>query len=263
MKEATPKQNRIGELIQSVGEDYLATITPPPDAANYKGEATDTPADGLPIPQCATEKPAPLNLEGHGSPLALQVGFYGDIPRWKPGSVIQYATYAGGYPTLEDAKYAANQLIKAANEWNGKNIGVTFRWVANLEDACFVLGYGGEIKGGTLAEAFFPNGNDLNNVIVYKGMFSTEWKSHMWEVFTHELGHVLGLRHEFAMDKDLYGRVEGGSVQFGPRDQYSVMNYRPEPPKITQLDTDGTKSFYRYTGTSISSMAIKDWIPEN
>ena len=259
--EATEKKNRIGELVTHTPDDILATIAPPPDADSYKGGDTATPANGLAVPSCATEAPTPKNLQGHASPLALQVGFFGDIPRWQPGSIIKYATYAGGYPSAADANYASQQLAVAANEWNRREIGVTFKWVRRLEDACFVLGYGGD-QGGVLAQAFFPNGNDLNNVIVYKGAFGSAWKPYMWGVFAHELGHVLGLRHEFAMDLNPDGGVkEGGSVQFGPRDEFSVMNYRQEPPKITQLDADGAKDFYSYTGTSISGMEIKDWIP--
>lgn len=257
IEEPTQKQNRIQELLTHVPGSALETIAPPPDAESFKGEEAPVPEDGLPKPPCTTEQPVPVNLEGRADPLALQVGFNGDIPRWRPGSVLNYATYANGYPNPGQAQYAAEQLCRAANEWNSKNIGVTFRWVANLEDACFVLSYGGNY-GNTLAMAFFPNGNDLNNVTVFEKAFSQEWEPHMWEVFTHELGHVLGLRHEFAVEK------EGGAVQWGPKDEYSVMNYRPEPPKITAHDINGTRQFYQApTGSLIGSMQVKDWIPDN
>ena len=188
LEEATGKKNRIGELLTHIPDDILATITPPPDAETYRGDETATPATGLAIPSCATDAPIPKNLEGHASPLALQVGNFGDIPRWQPGSIVKFATYARGYPTTADAEYAAEQLARAANEWNSRNIGVTFKWVQHLEEACFVLGYINNDNKNTLAQAFFPNGNDLNNVIVYKAAFESSWKPHMWKVFTHELG---------------------------------------------------------------------------
>lgn len=92
-----------------------------------------------------------------------------------------------------------------------------------------------------IAEAFFPNGNDLNYINVYQEGIGGTWFPQLKSVFLHELGHVLGLRHEFAMDPG--PMHEGGSVQFGPRDPYSVMNYRSEPPRITTNDivsTDGS-----------------------
>lgn len=257
LEEPTQKQNRIQELLTHVPGSALETIAPPPDAASFKGEEASVPKEGLPKPPCTTEQPVPANLVGKADPLALQVGFNGEIPRWKPGSVINYAVYANGFPSAGDAQHAAEQLCRAANEWNSRNIGVTFEWVAKLEDACFVLSYGGT-NGSLLAVAFFPNGNDLNNVQVFQGAFTTAWRPHMWEVFTHELGHVLGLRHEFAVEK------EGGAVQWGPKDEYSVMNYRAEPPKITAHDENCTKEFYKVpTGSWIGGMQVKDWIPDN
>ena len=89
-----------------------------------------------------------------------------------------------------------------------------------------------------IAEAFFPNGNDLSYVNVYSEGVGGTWFPQLKSVFLHELGHVLGLRHEFAMDPG--SMYEGGSVQFGPRDPYSVMNYRSEPPRITTNDIVST-----------------------
>lgn len=68
----------------------------------------------------------------------------------------------------------------------------------------------------------------------------------MHKVFTHELGHVLGLRHEFAIGDVPSGmRAEGhGAVRLGPPDEFSVMNYRDEPPELQQSDIDSTKLFY-------------------
>ena len=93
--------------------------------------------------------------------------------------MIQFSAYAGGYPSVGDAAWDPDHLIRAANEWNCNGIGILFRYTPVLQDVCFVLGYGGEGRG-TLAQAFFPNGNDVSNVIVYRNCFFGGWKENMW-----------------------------------------------------------------------------------
>jgi hypothetical protein len=41
-----------------------------------------------------------------------------------------------------------------------------------------------------------------------------------------------------------------GGFQFGPRDPLSVMNYRTEPPMITQNDVDCTTALYWLPGVN-------------
>ena len=88
----------------------------------------------------------------------------------------------------------------------------------------------------------------------------------MWNVFTHELGHVLGLRHEFAMDA-YSAMYEGGAERLGPRDPMSVMNYRREPPEMQQSDIDSTKAFYALKPDQngkapyVGSTAVTDYRP--
>jgi hypothetical protein len=256
------KKARISAIKSKFPESAFALFQESPDVSKRPAEVKVT--KPLPIPPCITEKPEPANLLGHPDPLALQVGYYGDIPRWKTGSVIQWGAYTGGYPGgKSDAQYAMGQLAIAASEWNKYNLGVSFKQVYNLEECAFTLAFGG-YSTALMARAFFPNSDDISSVLVFGGCFTPDWKPHMWKVFMHELGHVLGLRHEFAQDKDALGKVkEGGSVQWGDRDEYSVMNYRGEPPAVTQKDIDGAKSFYAFTGTQIGGMLIHDHIPDN
>ena len=135
-----------------------------------------------------------------------------------------------------------------------------------MEDAEFVLGYGGD-QGNLVARAFFPNANDLNNITVYKRAFDADTKPSMWRFFLHELGHVLGLRHEFAMDPQPGTSPpvpkEGGAIQLGPRDPLSVMNYRPEPPMITQFDVETTRAFYGIPGGNIGLVPLQLFVPDN
>ncbi|KAH8761302.1 hypothetical protein BGZ57DRAFT_737377, partial [Hyaloscypha finlandica] len=73
------------------------------------------------------------------------------------------------------------------------------------------------------------------------------------DVFLHELGHVLGLRHEFAGDskrqvKKHQGKLgvhesEDGAVRFMQRNKKSVMSYTM-PPSMQQTDKDQVRAFY-------------------
>lgn len=58
--------------------------------------------------------------------------------------------------------------------------------------------------------------------------------NYMKNIFLHESGHVLGLRHEFAPEK------EGDTVQIGPRQKGSVMDYE-FPPAILKSDVESTR----------------------
>ena len=73
----------------------------------------------------------------------------------------------------------------------------------------------------------------------------------MSNVFAHELGHVLGLRHEFAIgdvrDRMTASREGKDAVRIDAPNEKSVMNYRAEPPEIQQSDIDSTRKFYSMT----------------
>lgn len=230
------------------------------DAGNLElGAAADGPADG-PVDgpadgledhyNCMTERFDPSSVA------SILVGLFTEIPRWKYGSTVNFAAYAGGYPNPEDAEFAAIRLWQAAQQWNSYDLGVKFEWVGKLEDATFVLEYGGD-KSSVLASAFFPNSQALNTLFVYQMGLSAKYRGILKNIFLHELGHTLGLRHEFALDP---GRFEGGAVVLGSRNYNSVMSYQ-FPPQVQKSDITDTKSFYRVKSGKIQSLALKDYIP--
>ena len=192
------------------------------------------------------------------------VGTFNHIPRWKKGSTVKWAAYSGGYPKPAHAVYAANQLNAAAEIWNSFDVGVTFEWVDRLEDAAFVLAYGGD-KDSVLASAFFPNEDPFSTVFVYLGAFKPGSINFQKEIFLHELGHVLGLRHEFSMeiDPETGEAKEGGAVLLGEQNKLSVMNYGDFPPAIQESDKRDTKAFYDMREAEIGSYPIIDMIPDN
>ena len=191
-------------------------------------------------------------------PTSIILGLYGVIPRWKKQTTVNFAVYAGGWPSSNHANFAAYRLNEAAVTWNSLNLGVTFKWVGTLEDACFVLGYGGD-GGDTLARAFFPNSEDLNNMYVYQRAFQAGNINYLYNFFLHELGHVLGLRHEFAPET---GEGAGPLVVWGMRNPASVMSYT-FPPQLQPSDRIDTKSFYAHTDSHIQNVPIQDHYPNN
>lgn len=208
---------------------------------------------------CITQSALPENISV-SDPAGLQVGMAisGNrfIPRWKRNSEVKFATFANGYATSDQAQYAARMLKKAADAWTDLDLGVKFSWTNDIEDAAFVLGYGGD-GGSTLARAFFPNEQDLNMLYVYKGAFEPGRINYMKNIFLHELGHVLGLRHEFAPEQ------EGGTVQLGIRDVQSVMSY-VFPPDIQASDKKSTREFYNLDDDAkIGGWPLKLFVPNN
>lgn len=168
------------------------------------------------------------------------------IPRWKAGSVIKWVLSTDNFESPEDASYAEEQLVKATETWNDMKLGVIFLQVDEAKSAVFVLRYSGD-NGTTLADAFFPSSKLSNELNVYSRAFEGDTRGDLDKVFQHELGHVLGLRHEFAAE-------EGDFVLFGEENPSSVMAYN-WPPQITAQDIKETQDFYAWNKPEISSEA--------
>lgn len=241
---------------EDFGADALATISNEDNVDVIQKVLKDTDAD-LTITgaeyQCTTQ--TSMLVPSSKGILELEVGLGGQVPRWKKGSVVNWAAYSGGYPSPNHATFAAHRLNEAAQIWNRILGGrVTFKWVSKVDDAAFVLGYGGN-NGTVLARAYFPNSAALNGLIVYQRAFGPGNINFLTNIFLHELGHILGFRHEFAAQ-------EGQNVRFGPANPFSVMSYK-FPPKIQPSDEDTARKFYDFTGPKIGPYPIVDYVPDN
>jgi len=261
MTSQSTKQQTVSILQQDFG--FKTEAGPPPSFDTKELETTiislKIPVAAAPGYPCATQHSLPeaqAKPETEANPLhRIWLGLDNEIPRWRPGSVVNYTISLTGWPSPQHYNLAAQQLFAAAQEWNSHNVGVQFRYVYNIQDACFMCIYGGNMPY-TYAIAFFPNANDLNFINVYDFSFTPREIHKLKNVFLHELGHVLGLRHEFAA-------TEGRSATpFGVPNPMSVMNYT-DTPTIQQSDIISTRQFYGITGGYIGRYPIRDYIPDN
>jgi len=235
---------------EELGPEALEAIDP-----ETSPRQDPTPTDGTPpfIPECMTQESAPENLGN--DPTAIMIRWKDNIPRWKPGSVIRFTGWRMGFHTQEDANHAWHHLNLAAKAWNQQNIGITFENVALAKDAKFAICYGGDRGDSTLASSFFP-GNDMFYLLrVYRAAFAEGWRENLWKTLTHELGHIMGLRHEF---------IEPGlpSIRFGESNNLSVMDYTGVYPEIQPSDVASTREFYELeNGAMIYGVPVKDFDP--
>ena len=106
----------------------------------------------------------------------------------------------------------------------------------------------------TLARAFFPDGG-RHDLLIYPKMFELDRKEQV-ETMAHELGHVFGLRHFFA----LIDEQEWPAQMFGKHSPFSIMNYG-ENSVMTDNDIADLTALYQavWSGklTHINSTEIR------
>ena len=211
-------------------------------------------------PRAHLDKKAPID--------SLVVGIDEIVPRWDntPPRTLQYWVHTRTFPTDADAQHAAAALEAAGNEWNKLSTGIAFAATTDRSSAHFYLVYEESPRGSTvLAQAFFPN--EINqDVIVWSYAFELEPTGFpMKNVFMHELGHVLGLRHEFALEPPRpvgKGEPGTGAVRIFGENPKSVMAYN-EPPMMQDSDKKETEAFYKLkNGTLIGTQPITDYMPQ-
>jgi hypothetical protein len=211
---------------------------------------------------CATQtqtvhkKPNPNHRILVGNPI--------EISRWVPGSVVNF-TVDTVWPLPLQYHLVRESLIAAAKEWNIHEVGVSFNYVGNIANATFTVIYGGNHVGGAYAEAFSPGPEDLSRIRLFDRFFTLNGRWEMRAIFLHELGHVLGLRHEFAgtVAFDPYP-----AVPLGPQNSLSVMAYN-HLPVIQTSDIYSIKYFYQLPPIGLirdySAVRIRSpwWFPFN
>ncbi|KAJ9245110.1 hypothetical protein DTO169E5_977 [Paecilomyces variotii] len=202
----------------------------------------------LPQTYCATDEES-----AGGDITSIRLGMGTAIWRWVRASTVTFTVCAESFPTRDKATYATGKLVEAVALWKGT--GVTFRLVDRDCPATFRLVYRqmpASRDNRTLAQSFFPNADtpESRTLFVYGAAFREDNKKYMANFFAHEIGHILGLRHEFTELRK--------SVRFGFRDDASIMNYFSCPGswRVQVQDIHLTALFYNYNSRTYRGLPI-------
>jgi hypothetical protein len=92
--------------------------------------------------------------------------------------------------------------------------------------------------GCTLASAFFPD-QGQHELVIYPMMFDLDPAERL-ETMAHEIGHIFGLRHFFALTDETRWQAE----IFGVHEDVSIMNYGDES-RLTDADRSDLRRLYQ------------------
>lgn len=125
----------------------------------------------------------------------------GKVLRWAPGTVLSYRVARSTFDREEHYKLVVQNMRKATQEWEC-TCGVNFEHRSKLDsrsgtgrEGCLFVVYQIDVGGTVIASAFFPSDPpERRRVLVDPSYYTTSFDR--VGVFRHELGHVLGFRHE-------------------------------------------------------------------
>ncbi|KAK1254575.1 hypothetical protein MKX08_008570, partial [Trichoderma sp. CBMAI-0020] len=160
----------------------------------------------------------------------------GFAARWKKGSVLKYIIRTETFQNSRQAALVAREAKKAISMW--QNTGVRFERVGRDEKATFAIKFcpqSDNCRRDVYARAFFPS-DSPDELSVYELALKRSNVCFLANILAHEFGHILGLRHEFAVETSfLWGKENAQSVmnyfrnlsqlQVGPQDREELASF--------------------------------------
>lgn len=192
---------------------------------------------------CITEVRGRLTPNGHALTEIVVDASEGFVPLWAENSILRWQFNEASLRTFrnpEAARAGIRQLFAdAVLAWGDA---APIRFTENSDASDFEIYVRNapdcDATGCVLASAFFPD-QGRHRLNIYPTMFQ---QSHAEQVETlaHEIGHIFGLRHFFALLR------EAGSpaLVYGTHDPISIMNYGAQS-QLTDADRRDLKELYQ------------------
>lgn len=192
----------------------------------------------------------------------------GKVVRWAPGTVLTYRVVRSSFASDQEYRLVVDNFRAACKEWES-TCGVDFQHKKDLDDrpgtgreGCRFVVYKFDAAGKVIASAFFPSDPpERRRVLVDPSYFTTGFDK--IGVFRHELGHVLGFRHEHIRNEAppvCPNEPLWDTQVLGVYDPKSVMHYfcggvGSHDLKISDLDRKGARMVY---GPPLGAAALVD-----
>jgi hypothetical protein len=181
----------------------------------------------------------------------------GRLVRWQPGIVLSYGVLQDTFPSEDQYRLVRENMREATKAWED-TCGISFQHNEDVDSSrdlqpsgvIFTVRYI-DTGGIFIAAAFFPNDPvSRRKVLIDPSYFSTTFDK--VGVLRHELGHVLGFRHEHIRsgappvcpDEDPTGTID--LTQYDPQSvmHYFCGNLGSRDLSITDLDRVGAQKVY-------------------
>jgi hypothetical protein len=179
------------------------------------------------------------------------------IVRWAPGVQLSYCVLRSTFADRSQYRTVRENMVEATRNWE-QTCGVKFQYKQNLDDSRTVTPPGVlftvrgiDAAGRFVAAAFFPTDPaNRRRMLIDPSYFNTSFNK--VGVLRHELGHVLGFRHEHIRSgapAACPGESLEGTINLTDYDPQSVMHYfcggvGREDLAITEVDKEGSRKIY-------------------
>jgi Matrixin len=183
----------------------------------------------------------------------------GKIVRWQENLTLTYCVLRDTFTSQERYDRVRENMQKATEDWQGV-CGIQFEHRADLDESPGIQNPGVlftvrefDAGGQFIAAAFFPNDpRNRRRVLIDGSYFANDLRFDKVGVLRHELGHVLGFRHEHIRsdapaacpDESLFG-----TTPLTAYDPQCVMHYfcggvGSAELALTELDKIGSQKLY-------------------